>query len=75
MERECDESTRNFIRKIKASRIRDVKSELTTQMKGELNNRFNKLGVYIERIDIMNVIIPRDLRMCLSQATAFDVML
>ena len=30
MERESEESVRNFIRKIPVSRIRDVKSELTT---------------------------------------------
>jgi len=32
----------------------------------DLNFKFSKLGVYIEKIDIMNVIIPKDLRVCLS---------
>ena len=35
-------------------------------MLGELNQKFNNLGVYIEKLDIMNVIIPRDLRISLS---------
>lgn len=54
-------------------RVRDIKQELTSQMMDELNERFNKLGVYIERVDVMNVIIPRDLREALSHATAYDV--
>ena len=41
----------------------------------ELNQKFNSLGVFIEKIDIMNVIIPRDLRISLSETTNFDVLL
>jgi hypothetical protein len=35
-------------------------------MHSELNMKFNKLGVYIEKMDIMNVIIPKALRESLS---------
>jgi len=31
----------------------------------ELNNRFNHYGVYVEQVNVMNVIIPRDLRVAL----------
>lgn len=33
---ECDEGTRNFIKGIKVSLVRDVKSEMTTTMKRNL---------------------------------------
>ncbi len=44
-------------------------------MKEELNKRFNALGVYIEKVNVTNVIIPKDLRIALQQATAYDVFL
>jgi len=44
-------------------------------MKEELNQRFNQYGVYIELVNVMNVIIPRDLRIALQQATTYDVLL
>lgn len=40
LEQECEESIRNFVRTIKVSKIKDIKSELTTQMMAELNSRF-----------------------------------
>ena len=55
-----------FIRKHHVQRVRDIKSELTSQMQSELNARFSKLGVYIECVNVMNVIIPLDLRIALS---------
>lgn len=36
------------MRTIKVSKIKDIKSELTTQLMAELNQRFNQYGVYIE---------------------------
>jgi hypothetical protein len=42
-------------------------------MMGELNLRFNNYGVYIEQVNVMNVIIPKDLRVALQQATTYDV--
>jgi hypothetical protein len=73
MEQECEESIRNFIRTIKVSRVKDVKSELTSQMMAELNGRFNQFGVFIEQVTVMNIIIPKDLRVALQSATAYDV--
>lgn len=75
LEQESEESIRNFIRKIKVYRIRDIKSELTLQMMEELNNRFNKLGVYIEQVTVINVVVPKDLRVALETATTYDVLL
>ena len=31
----------------------------------DLNMRFNQFGVYIEQVNVMNVIIPKDLRIAL----------
>lgn len=75
LEQESEESIRNFVRTIKVNQIRDIKSELTSQMMAELNDRFNQYGVYIEKVNVMNVIIPKDLRHALQQATTFDVLL
>lgn len=72
---ECEETIRNFIRKIKVSKIRDIKSELTSTLKSDLDIRFNKYGVYFEQVNVINVIIPKDLRYALQQATTFDVLL
>lgn len=73
LEQECEESIRNFVRTIKVSKIKDIKSELTTQMMAELNSRFQQYGVYIEQVTVMKVIIPRDLRIALQTATTYDV--
>jgi hypothetical protein len=72
---ECEETIRNFIRRIKVSKIRDIKSELTSTLQNDLNIRFNEYGVYFEQVNVMNVIIPRDLRNALQQATTYDVLL
>jgi hypothetical protein len=40
-----------------------------------LNTKFNQFGVYIERVNVMNVIIPPSLRGALYEATTFDVLL
>ena len=37
--------------------------------------RFNQYGVYVEQVNVMNVIIPRDLRNALQLATTYDVLL
>jgi len=44
-------------------------------MKAELQKRFNDYGVVIEQVNIMNVILPRDLRICLMETTNYDVYL
>lgn len=41
----------------------------------ELNGRFNTFGIYVEKVNVMNVIIPKDLRIALQQATTYDVFL
>lgn len=72
---ECEETIRNYIRRIKVSKIRDIKSELTTTLMDDLNRRFNQFGVYVELVNVMNVIIPKDLRHALQTATTYDVLL
>ncbi len=66
LEQESEESIRNFVRTIRVVKIRDIKSELTALMQENLNRKFNDFGVYIEHIDVMNVIIPKDLREALN---------
>ena len=39
----------------------------------ELNRRFNDYGIYIEVVNVMKVIMPKDLRVSLMQTTAYDV--
>ena len=75
LQQECEETIRNYVRVIKASKIRDIKSELTSTLMDDLNQRFNQYGVYIELVNVMNVIIPKDLRYALQTATTFDVLL
>ena len=40
LQEECEEGIRDFIKKIKVSRVRDVKTELTTALMQELNEKF-----------------------------------
>lgn len=75
LQKELEESIRNLIRGMKVYLIRDLKSEITLNMCEELNQKFNKLGVYIERLDIMNIIIPKDLRVVQAETSTYDVML
>lgn len=75
LEQECEESIRNFIRKKKVNEIRDIRSEYTPMMKEGLNTRFNAYGVYIEQVTVVKVLVPRELRIALQQATTYDVFL
>jgi len=75
LQEECDEGIRDFVKKIKVTRIRDVKTELTTQLMDDLNKKFIIYGVVIEQINIMNVIIPKGLRESLMYTTNYDVYL
>ena len=75
LQQECEETIRNYIRRIKVNKIRDIKSELTSTLMDDLNLRFNQFGVYIQQVNVMNVIIPSDLRNALQTATTFDVLL
>lgn len=75
LEQEAEEKIRIFVRDQRVKRIRDIKSETTQKMLEQLNDRFNKFGVYIEKLNVMNVIIPKDLRYALMQTTTYDVFL
>lgn len=44
-------------------------------MKQELQKKFAPYGVVIEQVNIMNVILPRDLRIALMHTTNYDVFL
>ena len=75
LQEECDEGIRNFIKKIRVNRVRDVKTELTSELLHSLAKKFEIYGVVIEQVNIMNVILPRDLRVCLMETTNYDVYL
>lgn len=75
LQEEVDEGIRSFIKKIKVYRVRDVKTEMTTQLKHELEEKFRPYGVIIEQVNIMKVFLPSELRYCLAAATTFDVCL
>ena len=48
---------------------------LTTELLKTLQDNFSHYGVVIEQVNIMNVIIPRDLRIALMATTNYDVYL
>lgn len=73
LQEETDEGIRNFVKQIKVQRVRDIKTELTSELLNELAKKFSDYGVVIEQVSIMNVILPRDLRLALQATTSFDV--
>lgn len=75
LQEECEEEIRTFLSHIKVGRVRDIKTELTTQMTQDLQKKFEPYGVVIEQVNVMNVILPVDLRFALMQTTTFDVFL
>jgi len=75
LQEECEEGIRDFVKKIRVNRVRDVKTELTSSLQAELAEKFSIYGVVIEQVNIMNVILPRDLRVCLMETTNYDVYL
>jgi len=75
LQEEVDEEIRDFTKQIKVSRVRDIKTELTSQMMTQLQVKFKPYGVVIEQVNIMNVILPRDLREYLMFTTNYDVYL
>lgn len=75
LQEECEEEIRDFTKKIKVNRARDIKTELTSAMMLELQKKFSPYGVVIESVNIMNVILPRDLREALMYTTNYDVYL
>lgn len=75
LQEESDEAIRDFCRNIRVNKIRDVKSELTTEILNNLKKKFEIYGVVIEQVSIIKVIVPRDLRQALMFATNYDVYL
>jgi membrane protease subunit (stomatin/prohibitin family) len=72
---EVDEGIRSFTKEIKVSRVRDIKTELTSSLRDQLGEKFAPYGIVIESVTVMNVILPRDLRECLMYTTNYDVFL
>lgn len=72
---ECEENIRNFVRTVKVANIRDLKSDVAHELLSDLNRKFMNYGVYVDQVSVSNVIIPRDLRIALQQATTYDVLL
>lgn len=75
LKEECEEHIRDFVKKIKVYRIRDIKTELTSQIRMEMAEKFKPYGVVIEQVNIMYVLLPKDLRTVLMGTTTTDVYL
>ena len=75
LKEECEEHIRDFVKKIKVYRIRDIKTELTSQICHEMAEKFKPYGVVIEQVNIMYVLLPKDLREVLMGTTTTDVYL
>jgi len=75
LQQECEEGIRNFIRQQRVMNVRDVKTEVADVVKDELASKFQCYGVVIEQVNIMNIILPRDMRIALMAATNYDVYL
>ncbi len=52
-----------------------MKSEITSMMLADLNERFNVFGVYIEHVVITSVKVPEELKYNLSATTTYDAIL
>lgn len=65
LEQECNEKVRMLVRRQRVRNIREIKSEMAHEILEDLSARFNLLGIYFESVVIMNIIIPRDLRVAL----------
>jgi hypothetical protein len=72
---EMDEEIRGFVRKFKVRNVRDIKTELTTEMKLLLHAKFLAYGVVIDQVNCMNIVLPKDLREYLQHTTNYDVYL
>ena len=61
--------------KTKVAKVRDIKTELTGQMLKDMQDKFLPYGVEIEQVNVMNVLLPKDLRHTLGDTTRHDVKL
>lgn len=75
LQQECEEGIRNFVKRQKAINVRDIKTELTENLLEDLKEKFAVYGVIIEQVNIMNVILPREMRVSLMATTNYDVYL
>ena len=75
MQEECEEYIRDFIRQHRVHRVRDTKSEMTQAICQEMAEKFLPYGVVIEQVNIMFVVLPRQLRLFLWETTNYDVFL
>jgi hypothetical protein len=75
LQQECEEGIRNFVKKIKAAAVRDIKTELTQNLLEDLYGKFMEYGVVIEQVNVMNVILPREMRVSMMATTNYDVYL
>ena len=70
---EMDEEIRAFVRKYKVRDVRNIKTELTTEMMLVLKEKFKPFGVIIDQVNCMNIVLPKDLRWALQCTTGYDV--
>lgn len=75
LQQECEEGIRNFVKNQKAIVVRDIKTELTLNLLEDLKKKFIVYGVVIEQVNVMNVILPREMRVSLMATTNYDVYL
>ena len=61
--------------KTKVAKVRDIKTELTGELLSDLQDKFSPYGVEIEQVNVMNVLLPKDLRHTLGDTTRHDVKL
>ena len=55
--------------------VRDIKTEVADAVKKDLAKKFICYGVVIEQVNVMNIILPKDMREALMKATQYDVLL
>ena len=53
------------MRTVKVAMIRDLKSDVSHELLSDLNRKFANYGVYVLNVSVVNVIIPKDLRIAL----------
>lgn len=56
-------------------RVRDIKTEMTSQICHEMGEKFKPYGVVIEQVNVMYVLLPKDIRDVLMHTTQNDVYL
>lgn len=75
LQEECEEHFRDFIKKVKVHRVRDIKTEMTSQICHEMAEKFRPYGVVIEQVNVEYCLLPKDIRDVLMHTTQNDVYL